>query len=330
MSRPAEDLRRLLRDHPDLPQFVNEIYQAKNAGKIAWPSWCFLPVGIWSKLAELESELGEPINLSDLSGFLSFVPSVGTWRYSQGIYRFDRDLLAALKETPVTGDLPAEVLLRLPEWTIYVETPGFEFYSQQVEGFYASLDYNLQHNVPELRLMFAVPPASFQTLSIVLDDSPLEETLANLRKYVDLEEDIKKILPNLSEPEKAEAINRRFVEGLSPFLSLLLYICSEEPEIDDLRVPGSSPKYASARKTKRGWRLFPAEKERIWTVGQVLGEKLRQHRQDDGTIHEATGRTVRTHLRRGHWHGVWTGPRKGTGEQKFKLNWWAPIIVAPK
>ena len=108
-------------------------------------------------------------------------------------------------------------------------------------------------------------------------------------------------------------------------------ICSDEPEIDDLRVPGSSPKYASARKTKRGWRFFPAEKERIWNIGQKIGEKLRQHvKEDDGTVHEATGRTVRTHLRRGHWHGVWTGPRKGKGEQKFKLNWLPPIIVAAK
>lgn len=227
MSRPTQDVCRLLKDHPELPQFVNEIYEAKSAGRISWPSWCFIPVGIWSQLAELEYELGNPVDLSDL--------------------------LAALKETPVTGDLPSQVLLRLPEWAVYVETPGFAFYGHPVEGFYGSLDYNLQHDVPELRLMFAVPPASFQTLSIVLDDSPLEETLANLVKYVDLDKDIENVLPGLSPTEKTAAISKRFVAELSPFLSLLLFVCSEEPEIDDLLVPGTSPKYAApARRSAAG------------------------------------------------------------------------------
>lgn len=283
---------------------------------------------MWSQLAELEYELGNPVNLSDLSGFLSFVPSVGTWRYSQEIYRFDPALLTALQDTPVTGDLPSQVLLRLPEWAVYIETPGFAFYGHPVEGFYASLDFHLKHRVPELRLMFAVQPASFQTLSIVLDDSPLEETLANLVKYVDLDKDIENVFPDLSPTTKTAAISK-IVAELSPFLSLLLFICSEEPEIDDLRVPGTSPQYAAPRKTKRGWRFFPAERERVWTVGQTLGATLRQHREDDGTVHEPTGRTVRTHLRRGHWHGVWTGPRKTQGEQKFKLNWLPPIVVNP-
>lgn len=330
MNRPAEDLQRLLRDHPDLPQFVNEIYEAKWQGELSWPAWCFIPVGIWGELARLESETDREVDLPYLNFFLSFVPSVGTWRYSQGIYRFDPELLAALKDTPITGDLPAEVLLRLPEWAIYVETPGFDFYSEPVEGFYASLDYNQQYQVPELRLMFAMEHGKFQTLSIVLDDSPLETTLANMRKYVDLDVDIKKLYPELTEEEKVSAINQRFVEGLSPFLSLLLYICSEEPEIDSLREPGSSPKYASARKTKRGWRFFPAEREHIWNVGRAVGEQLRKHNKNEGVVHEPTGRTVRTHLRRGHWHGFWTGPRKTPGEQKFKLHWLPPIIVAPK
>lgn len=331
MSRPAEDLSRLMHNQPNLPQFVNDIYKEKMQGELDWPSWCFIPVSIWSKLAERAFDSSAQMDLRSLSSFLSFVPSVGTWRYSQGVYRFDAELLAALKDTPVTGDLPADVLLRLPEWAIFVETPGFTFYGHETEGFYASLDWNMQHQVPELRLMFAVPPARFQTLAIVLDDTPLEDILTGMVQHIDLAQDIIKDHPELTPPERESAINKKFVEELSSYLSLLLFICSDEPEIDDLRVPGSSPKYASARKTKRGWRFFPAEKERIWNIGQKIGEKLRQHvKEDDGTVHEATGRTVRTHLRRGHWHGVWTGPRKGKGEQKFKLNWLPPIIVAAK
>lgn len=33
------------------------------------------------------------------------------------------------------------------------------------------------------------------------------------------------------------------------------------------------------------------------------------------------------HLRRGHWHGYWTGPRKGEAPQKFILHWIHPLIA---
>ena len=111
---------------------------------------------------------------------------------------------------------------------------------------------------------------------------------------------------------------------LKPFVSLLLYLCSDAPEIDDSRVPGTSP-----RKTKRGWSLFPADKVRFWDVAAKAGESLRRMAnapvEEDGP--EGLHVKVRTHLRRAHWHGFWTGPRNG--ERLFKYKWLPPIIVNP-
>jgi hypothetical protein len=46
------------------------------------------------------------------------------WRMGKGVYRFDPDLLQELWETPVTGEIPGEILLHLPEWCVYLELPG--------------------------------------------------------------------------------------------------------------------------------------------------------------------------------------------------------------
>lgn len=48
------------------------------------------------------------------------------WRMTQGIYRIDPTLYADLVDTEIAGDLPSDVLMHLPEWCIYIETPGLQ------------------------------------------------------------------------------------------------------------------------------------------------------------------------------------------------------------
>lgn len=42
----------------------------------------------------------------------------------KGIYRFDPDIYKEVLNTPFTGDLPHEIFFNLPEWCVYIETPG--------------------------------------------------------------------------------------------------------------------------------------------------------------------------------------------------------------
>lgn len=48
------------------------------------------------------------------------------WRPTKGIYRFHPELYESLIETDLEGDVPADVLLRLPGWAVYIETPASE------------------------------------------------------------------------------------------------------------------------------------------------------------------------------------------------------------
>ena len=113
-------------------------------------------------------------------------------------------------------------------------------------------------------------------------------------------------------------------------LSLVLYVCSDEAEIRDRDAPDWEPSFPRPKVTKGVERLFPADRNRTVKVGRELGAMLRE-----GTAKSEpsapTGRSVRPHMRRGHWHGFWTGPRKeNRDQQKFVLKWLPPLFVHGK
>lgn len=74
--------------------------------------------------------------------------------------------------------------------------------------------------------------------------------------------------------------------------------------------------------------MMPAKKPHHYMIGAKTGAMLRKARRE-AFEHEPTGRTVAPHIRRAHWHGYWTGQRKGPQSinQKFVLKWLPPIIV---
>lgn len=111
-------------------------------------------------------------------------------------------------------------------------------------------------------------------------------------------------------------------------LPLVLYLCTEEPEVEDRDVPDWTPHNPAPKKVRGEFRMMPAKKPHHYMIGAKTGAMLRKARKE-AFEHEPTGRTVSPHIRRAHWHGYWTGPRKGPQavSQKFVLKWLPPIIV---
>ncbi|MCR3693455.1 hypothetical protein M8449_26645, partial [Citrobacter freundii] len=56
--------------------------------------------------------------------------------------------------------------------------------------------------------------------------------------------------------------------------------------------------------------------------GEMLATAL-----SETDICTATGRQVRVHLRRGHWHGFWSGKRDEPEARKFSYHWLPPQII---
>ena len=96
----------------------------------------------------------------------------------------------------------------------------------------------------------------------------------------------------------------------------MLFRSSKEADVRTVYVPQKN----QSRKSRQtdctvhdvGFRIAPqlAEVRRVY-----------EHERQDGE----TGRHVAPHVRRGHWHGYWTGPReKPTG---LEIKWIAPTVV---
>jgi len=115
-------------------------------------------------------------------------------------------------------------------------------------------------------------------------------------------------------------------EIIGKLISVLTYICSDEPEIENDRQPGTYPIRPKPVKTKKGFRLFPASGPRYWNVGEKTGQQLEEATLYNDTT-QITGRHVRAHLRRGHWHGYWSGKKDQPEERNFSYRWLPPQII---
>jgi hypothetical protein len=239
--------------------------------------------------------------------------ALSAWRMTQGVYRFDPAVFDAVRDTPVSGDLPHEILFRLPEWAVYVETPGLLYGGEALHGFFAHLDFALDTGAAELRLLLD-GEGTLDPLGLPLGPWPLAESI--IRTVV---------ATGTAAAQAAPAIAAAGIRGVAePLVSLLLYLCSQAAEIGDgTRRPGNP----QPKKTKRGPRLFQAEKPTAWDVGVRLGAALRRAYQAEQTRSPGDGTHPgpKPHIRRAHWHGFWSGPFEG--QRRFGLRWLPPIAV---
>lgn len=93
--------------------------------------------------------------------------ALAAWRVTQGIYRFDPTTFDALWKTPVTGDIPTEVLFHLPEWCVYIPTPDQTWQGAMLNGFFAHLECDMNKRRIELRLVLDVTGAAGDDLIVM-------------------------------------------------------------------------------------------------------------------------------------------------------------------
>jgi hypothetical protein len=242
---------------------------------------------------------------------IGLLNGLAAWRATQGIYRVHPTLLRALLETPITGDLPADILKRLPEWCLYVETPGYRAWDLLVAGFWAYLEYDPNSECAELRLILDLPEINrLGQLVIRLGGSLYDGLRAALRGGFAQEQ-------RLNYPELAN-------EELPPvggLVSVLLYLCAEEREIGE--IDPRPPKFV---RTKKGRLILPTpERPKVHECGYRIGARLDASTGASTESGELTGAKLAPHVRRAHWHAYWIGPRGG--ERRLELRWLSPMLV---
>jgi hypothetical protein len=199
-----------------------------------------------------------------------------------------------------------------------VETPGHRLWTLELAGYWAYLECDSNTGRRELRLVLDIIGAERLGHIIV----HLGSTLIDGLRAAVAEARVQAL--RTGQPEIAPSlagVDERQLAELGGLLSVLLYLCADEPEIDGL-VP-MPPKVA---RTKKGRAILPTPaRPLVHECGYRLGARL------DAALHAAsehadgTGTKVAAHVRRAHWHAYWTGPRDG--ERRLSLRWLSPMLV---
>jgi hypothetical protein len=317
-ERARRHIGNLARRHPLAWQQIEGIRKdRKELGD--WPQWCFAPLAASYAVVSQGQARISPIEGLDVSR----VGALSAWRMTQGIYAFDADLLDALWQTPVEGEIPLDVLYRLPEWCVYVPTPGRSVAEFPLAGFFAHLEYDANDHRTELRLLLDTDtPDGLVPIPLhVWVPGGLAAAVGRFAEEAQfqarLRDEFRDLAPKLMEAGTETA------RACEPLVSLVLYLCSRNAEIADAKGRDIAPGRSRVQRAKDG-RELPAAGTVVWETGYRIGAALRAAQAAASEGDGDSGRSVAPHVRRAHWHHYWTGPKD---QQASELRWLSPMLV---
>lgn len=315
-ERPLALLQRIESTSPECWAHLAHFREGKGKPPLPdWPAWCFLPIAAGMAVATE----GAPLHALDYdtrmrgAGLAAPLVAGAAWRISKGIWDFDEALHRHLWETPLEGEIPVEALYRLPEWCPYLCLRGAELAGELVHGALVWLEHDPNDGRAELRLLFDMDGA-LPGVALHLDQRTVEACLQESRYEGLRQADAQGRDVTVTAPQLLAA-ERTLAPLVSRVLSLVLYLCSSEPDLTR-KLP---PRPGSGRKLSP----VPQQQPTVWPVGLRIGAALREYERAESERGEPTGRGVRPHMRRAHWHHYWVGK----GRSEIALRWVAPVAV---
>lgn len=255
-THPALDnLLSINRNHPKLWVIADEI-RSLASKQIGWEDWCYMPMSGWyAALCKLQgvTELTHPAQFH----ILSVISAVGAWRMTQGIYRVDPALYDPLLKSEFSGDIPSDVLYQIPEWCVFIETPGIQLNGDPVTGAWVHLEADQASGKTELRI-------------VTLGERTIMPFVLNVGNWT-IEEAITRAIQEDTQSGNA-AHGDRIRQVVQPVLSLLLYICTHNAEITGKHGRPGNPQPKRTKHEEA--RIYPANGPRIWDVGMRTNADL--------------------------------------------------------
>jgi hypothetical protein len=285
--------------------------------------WCYLPLSAAYAIINAEADK-QGVSMLDACIDVGNLGALIAWRMTQGIYRFDSTIYESLWNTPLEGDLPIDVLYRLPEWGVWIETPNDPIL--QSPGFFAYLEYELHTGRSELRL--AISDGQRLAGQIIhLTQSSLLDCIedayqAGIRQAEKA---------GLGRDPEAIALGSKFAQALkvilAPRISLLLYLCTVNSEIADRKTGQRTPSKPKPVKDKKGTRLLAASTPTAWDVAMRLGAAIRSvEAKERSEPQGGTHASPRGHWRRAHWHTF----TRGAGRTERFVKWLPTLPINVK
>ena len=141
-----------------LQPYVEGWFSERGKSLPDWPKIYFVPVEGWLDYFNAHPDAAKlpegRIRDEWIANQALILSAICPWRYTQGIYRFAPSFAKALCASTLKGDIPCEVFLRLPQWSIYVETPKMRYDNDVLVGFWAHLqNEDISMEKPALKLL---------------------------------------------------------------------------------------------------------------------------------------------------------------------------------
>ncbi len=279
------------------------------------PDWCVMPTLFPFML--LTDRYGELFYITHMEEIMT-LGTTYIWRCSKGVYRFAPEIYRALISQPITGNVPMDCLHHLPEWAVYIETPGLVYERHPMHGFIAHLDFNLYSRNTDLQFaLFLEGKAEPKMLAIPFGDGTVLDAMARVDQVDDM-------FMRSDHPNRYIGGRDEYRVTLTAMLQLLLYLCSDEPDMPEIEHPVK-------RKTLSG-RVRAPEEPRVWDVGVRISNVIRRYREGsvsyryDDSTEPGSHASPRPHVRSAHWHTFWTGPRQAQFPERKPIVKWIPPI----
>ena len=184
---------------------------------------------------------------------------------------------------------------------IYIETPGRVAFGQPLHGFFAHLEHDTGSKRMELRFLLDTEE---DLLPLLLHLKPGVSLKSALEAFV--REARRQGAERGIQLEESGKLVSELKREVAPLVSLILYLCASNAELRPEKGPERKPARPEPKKTKKGLRIFPAEKPTTWEAGWRIGGTLRAAKEAVSSSEErgpgSGGPNFGPHVRRMHWH----------------------------
>lgn len=289
-----------------------------------WPEWCDMPINVASDFLVQEKGLSG----QEAANICAELTACYLWRKNKVVYWFD-DILAQVlyaqsRDLKEQERLPVELLMKLPFPCVYIKAPDI---IKNTDGFWAWMDYDVFKKGAELRMQW-VSKTYDASIPLVLHILPEKSVMDCLRDTFSV---IKEhFIDELKEMDFNDEAIQTIFEPTMIGVEMLLYLTAQNSEISEVRKKARQ-KQSDERITRSANEIRDQANEVMeYRVGVRMGREIHKAMQyyESNPDSTSTGRKVAPHMRRGHWHHYWRGPK--TGKRELVLHWTAPIMVNAK
>lgn len=270
--------------------------------------------------------------------------AIKLWSRYRIAYSIDPDLWKELGDADDDTELPVGILSRLPHPDPFIALPepiviemrtpeGEEKLYERIEGFFVTGRFA----VSEKGYLLTSTEYTPGTIALLLCAKIVRANGSHARN-LDGRPDYAWIRISINDGhtvgELIDDISRGFMStapmmdwesevvlSLRRCVSILLYLCATNADLQPIPSP--------PRKRVKGGRQVERSAARVVAVGWRLGAKLRAYKANPNAPREnaPTGRHMRPHVRRAHFHTVRIGPGRPNQRTETELRWISAVPV---